>query len=102
MMQIIYESEKPIFAIGKDELQYILATSKKNRADGTYTWDNRTFHPNLCNLLDYLAESQFRANTTRVKELKDLEKAVTKVYQLISTVSEELKDARFKEWEAKN
>lgn len=86
MVRLIYESKRPKFAIMVDSLQWILA--RKQGANGV--WRDKTYHGNLCNLLDTLAEHQFRKFATKVEELKDLDRAVAKTYRLISRIYSKL------------
>ena len=86
-MKIIYESKKLRFAIGKDTYQWIIC----KRAG--CQWKSESFHPNLCNLLDELAEVYFKKFTKRLKTLKDLEKSITKVYRLNKRIYNRLKNS---------
>ncbi len=93
MRKIIFESKKPVFNIQVDGRQWILSKSKVDRTDGRTEWTDDTYHPNLCNLLDELAETYFKNYSKKVDDLKDLEKSVIKVYKLIETVKERLGEA---------
>lgn len=93
-MKIIYESENPVFAIGCDDLQWILGRTKKNRSDGKLEWDGLTYHPTLSLLMDELTEHFFRKYATKVSQLADLDKTIEKVYLLIrSTIGTMGKEA---------
>ncbi len=83
MTKIIFESKKPKFAVLVDEYQWILATHKRVRGNGDIEWSERTYHPNLANLFEYLAEILFKKNAKKVSQLKDMEKTIIKVYDLI-------------------
>lgn len=82
-MVFIYESKQPKFAIFKDDFQWILTSKQANRGE----WANFSYFPNLSNLLDGLAEEMFKKNTKKIKELKELDKSIDKVYDLIYEVS---------------
>ena len=73
--------------IGRDAIQWILSTTPSYREDGV-EWKNRTFHPNLTNLLDELAETYFKKNSKKISEIKELDKAITKTYKLIADIGE--------------
>ena len=83
---IVYENNKPKFAIGIDHYQWILAKQKKKRGE----WMDKSYHPNLSNLLDELAEFMFKKNTKKLEEIKDLEKAIDKTYHLIELLGPKL------------
>ena len=90
-MKLIYLSKRPKFAILTDKYQWILSnswypsSSDKGRSYRTKYCD-LTYHPNLSNLLDELAEQQFRNFATKIDNLKELDKSISKVYKLISRV----------------
>jgi len=86
-MKIVYESTSPEFAIGKDELQWILCSKKQLCKRGT-EWGDKSYYSNLSNLLDGLAEDMFRKNTTKLNELKELDNSISEVYNLITRLSE--------------
>ena len=92
-IKIIYEHQRPKFAIGVDHYQWILATGKGNKGQGRVGWTNKSYYPNLSNLLDGLAEEMFKKNAKKLKQLKDLDKNIERVYSLISKVSTALPQA---------
>jgi len=63
--KLIYKHNKPYFEIRTGPHQWTL----KHKDNKSYS-----YHPNLSNLLDYLAEHQFRKNTNILKEISDLQK----------------------------
>lgn len=92
-MFVVYESKKPVFAIGRDELQWILAKSKVERADGRVDWADRTYHPYLTDILSHLAEYYYRKNAKKQGELADIQKSVAETQKLIEDVGEDLSGA---------
>lgn len=92
-MIIIYEHTRPTFAVLVDDLQWILAKSKVVRKDGREEWQDRTYHPNISNLLDELVEQEFRRQPKKIDELKKLDERVRKVYRLIDRVSNDMQVA---------
>lgn len=82
-MKLIYENYRPTFYILVDEYQWIIARVKRLRKDNEIEYASKTFHPNLANLFDELIEKQFKDNATQVKNLKDLQVMIEKVYSLI-------------------
>lgn len=88
---MIYTSRKPKFCIMRDSLNWILGTRRTLR-DGKVVWVGRNYYPNLALLLEELAEIQFKKNAKRLKDIKDLEKSIDKVYDLIQRVAERFKN----------
>ena len=80
MKRLIYKSKEPVFTISADRFQWIL----EHR--GLYG-----YYPNLSNLLDELAETMFREYPKKLKEFKDIDQSIQKVYDLIDRVAKDLK-----------
>ena len=80
--RIIYKSKRPKFTIKADSRQWILCDHSKE------TW----YYPNLSNLLDDLAEHFFKKYANKINDIKHLEKAIDKVYDLIERVAQEIDD----------
>lgn len=53
-------------------------------------WKNYGYYTNLSLLFDGVAELEFRINTGVLKDIKELEKSIDKVYKLIDTNLEPL------------
>lgn len=93
-MKTIYQSKKPAFTIGRDSFQWILGYGK-TESQGKISFNFKTFHPTLSNLLDELAESQFKKSTKTLKDIKELSKSINRVYELIDKVSQTLAKRKF-------
>lgn len=78
-MRIVYQSKKPKFEIGRDRYQWIL------KKESLYC-----YFPTLSLLFDGLAEEMFRNYTIKLKTIKDLDKSINKVYNLIDKVSSDM------------
>ena len=103
-MKLIYESRRPRFFILKDDMQWIIASKKVidrstlrmsreavSPQTVLYRYTGLTYHPNLQNLLDELAEYHFRKFAKKIEKIEKLGDAVLKTYELIDKVSKELK-----------
>ena len=90
MTKLIYQSQKTRFAILVDGYQWILSVKREKRGK-EYVWRGRTYFPTICLLLDELAETVLRRSARRVKELKNLDKAITRIYRLNARIGERLK-----------
>lgn len=75
--------------IATDPLQWILGRNREEY-DGQVYWRDKTYHPNLSNLLDELSEQEFRNNTKKLKQLEDLDSSIEKVYRLIERIGRKL------------
>jgi hypothetical protein len=89
-MRIIYESKRPKFAILVDRYQWIVAMKKKKVKRKIY-WTDKSYYPTLGILLDDLAETLFRKNVKKVKELSELSKVIDRVYKIIDRANIDLK-----------
>jgi len=87
--KLIYENSRPKFAISREKYQWILSRKQSPRGE----WTDNTYHLNLVDLLDELAEQQFRRYTKRLNDLRDLDRSVSKTYNLIAKVGQELKES---------
>lgn len=81
-IDVVYISKRPKFVIFKDKYQWIFCQRQRERGD----WEDKSYHPNLSNLLDELAEAMFKRNTKMVKGLRDLDDSIEKTYKLILRV----------------
>jgi hypothetical protein len=85
-MKLIYESKRPIFYILTDEMQWILSFNQLQGKDGRDRYKRMTYHSGLGDLLSYLAETLFRKEAKKVKQLTDLSEVVYKVHKQIEKV----------------
>lgn len=85
-MRTLYVNISPKFAISVDQYQWILSTRQTNRGE----WTDNSYFPNLSNLLDELAEQQFRSNSKKMQDIKDLEIAIDRVYTLVNSLRDDL------------
>lgn len=89
-MKILYQNKSPKFLITKDSYQWILCLKQSNRGD----WTDKSYFPKLSLLLEELSEQFFRKDTKRIRELKDLDRSISKVYELIFNIGVALEKPR--------
>lgn len=80
LVKLIYTNKDPDFRIWVDKRQWILDAER------------RCYFPNLSLLLNCLAEDMFRKCARKIDDMKELEKAIDRVYDLIGVVSKNLID----------
>ena len=75
----ILENKSPKFKISVEKYQWILIIKK-----------NSFYFPNLASLLCELTEITLRKYPKKLKDIKELNESIDRVYDLISSVSKEL------------
>ena len=85
--------EEKSFAIGADELQWLLFTRKKKLNSETI-WTEPWYYPTLTELLWSLIEWKFRRSKKRHETIENLSRRIDEVYALVEQTTKTLRRRR--------